>query len=174
MNIYPSFTNIRAHLAHKFFTLRTNARREALWAKLTGRSTRLASFPEECPEKSPNRKFLGTTDIRVEQIVGTINRHADFDNKFRPINKHLLERWINIHLMLEREGWTPILVHQVGEMYYVEDGHHRVSVAQALGLTFIQAKVWDYPVTRKASQSCEAEPCPEVNSARVYAGGIAD
>jgi hypothetical protein len=170
MNIQPSFTDIRSHLSHKFFTLRTDARREAFWAKLMGKNTELASFPEEAPEKSPNRRFTGTVDIPVEQIVGTISRHGDFDNKFRPLNRHLRDRWVDVYLTLEREGWEPILVHKVGENYYVEDGHHRVSIAQALGFTFIQAKVWEYPSEVKKAKKCQPEPCPERSSAKVYAG----
>lgn len=169
MNIHPSFTDIRSHLSHKFFTLRTDARREAFWAKLMSQKTTLATFPEETPEKSPNRKYLGTEDIPVEKIVGTLNRESDFDHKFRPLNKHLRDRWVNVHLALEREDWTPILVHRVGDHYYVEDGHHRVSVAQALGIMFIRANVWDYPCLAKEPKTCQPEPCQERSSAKVYA-----
>lgn len=169
MNIYPSFTDIRSHLSHKFFTLRTNARRESLWAKLMGKNTQLATFPEEAPEKSPNRQFIGTQDVPVEQIVGTISRQSDFDHKFRPLNKHLRERWVDAYLTIERDGWAPILVHKVGDFYYVEDGHHRVSIAQALGMTFIPAKVWEYPSETKNIKKCQPEPCPERSSAKVYA-----
>jgi hypothetical protein len=170
MNIQPSFTNIRSHLSHKFFTLRTDARRDAIWAKLMGQKTNLANFPEEAPEKSPNRKYLGIEDIPVEKIVGTINRQSDFDHKFRPLNKHLRDRWVNVHLALERGEWPPILVHKVGNQYYVEDGHHRVSIAQALGITFIQANVWEYPCLAKEPKTCQPEPCPERSSVKVYAG----
>ena len=169
MNIYPSFADIRSHLSHKFFTLRTDARRDALWAKLMGKNTKLEIFPEETPEKSPNRKFIGTEDIPVEQIVGTISRHSDFDHKFRPLNKHLRDRWVNVYLTFAREGWEPILVHKVGENHYVEDGHHRVSVAQELGMSFIQAKVWEYPCLAKEPKRCQPEPCPERSPAQVYA-----
>jgi hypothetical protein len=169
MNIYPSFTNIRSHLSHKFSTLRSAARRDALWAKVMGKTTKLASFPEEAPEKSPNRRFTGTQDIPVEQIIGTISRQRDFDHKFRPLSKHLRDRWVNAYLTLERDGWSPILVHKVGDHYYVEDGHHRVSIAQALGVTFIPAKVWEYPCPAKRPKKCQPGPCPERNSAKVFA-----
>lgn len=170
MNMYPSFSDIRNHLYHKFFRLRTNARRDLLWARLLGRNTELATFPEDAPEKSPNRKFIGTEDILVEKIVGTLNRQSDFDHKFRPLNEHLLERWVNIYFTLEREGWSPILVHKVGENYYVEDGHHRVSVAHALDMAFIPAKIWDYPCQQKEPKKCHPEPCPEINATKAYAG----
>jgi hypothetical protein len=173
MNIYPSFTDIRNHLYHRFFTLRTNARREALWAKLMGRNIDLATFPEEAPQKSPNRKFIGTEDIPVEKIIGTLNRQSDFDHKFRPLNRHLIERWVSVYIALEREGWPPILVHKVGESYYVEDGHHRVSIAQALGMTFIPAKVWDYPCQNQGLKIGNPEPCLEISTTKAYAG-VAD
>lgn len=169
MNIHPSFTNIRSHLTHQFFTLRTNARRDALWAKLMGKTTQLATFPEEAPEKSPNRRFIGTTEIPTEQIVGTISRQSDFDHKFRPLNKYLCERWVNAYLAMQSDGWSPILVHKVGEKYYVEDGHHRVSVAQLLRMKYIQARVWEYPCLEKEIKSPRSNPCPELVSANAYA-----
>ncbi|HUE98966.1 MAG TPA: hypothetical protein VMN99_06905 [Anaerolineales bacterium] len=170
MNIHPSFTNIRSHLSHRFFTLRTAALRDSLWGNMIGKNTKLVIFPEEAPEKSPNRKFIGRDDIPVEQIVGTVSRQSDFDHKFRPLNKHLRDRWVNVYLTLERDGWSPILVYKVGDHYYVEDGHHRVSIAQALGMTFIQAKVWEYPCLAKEPKKCQPEPCPERSSAKVYVG----
>ena len=169
MTIHPTFTDIRNHLTHKFFTLRTDARRNALWAKLMHQDTNLALFPEEAPEKSPNRRFMGTEDIPVEQIVGTISRQGDFDHKFRPLNKHLRDRWVNAYLAVERDGWTPILVHKVGDRYYVEDGHHRVSIAQTLGLMFILAKIWEYPCLAKEPEQCQPKPCPARSSVQAYA-----
>ncbi|HEX5840693.1 MAG TPA: hypothetical protein VFY26_22835, partial [Anaerolineales bacterium] len=62
MNIYPSFNGLRTQLSHKFFTLRTDALRDSLWAKLTGRTTQLAGFPDES-EKSLDRIFIGTEYI---------------------------------------------------------------------------------------------------------------
>jgi hypothetical protein len=157
MNMYP-LTNVRSLLVDKFYALQTLARRESLWAKLTGQSTKLAKFPEQAPRKSPNRTFIGMRDIPIEQIVGTLNRHSDFDHKFRPLKSYLRERWVNVHRALEKGGWAPILVHKVGDQYYVEDGHHRVSVARSLEMTFIQAKIWEYSVHTRQPKSC---PTPQ-------------
>ncbi|HEU4745757.1 MAG TPA: ParB/RepB/Spo0J family partition protein [Anaerolineales bacterium] len=169
MNIYPSFTDIRSYLSHQFFALRTNARRDALWAKLMGKTTQLATFPHDAPDKSPNRRFLGVQEVPVQGIIGTISRQNDFDHQFRPLNTYLRERWVNAYISLDREGWSPILVHKVGESYYLEDGHHRVSIAQVLGLTFIPAKVWEYPCLTKESKNCQPDPCPERGPVKVYA-----
>src|SRR5688500_6523184 len=144
MNISPSFTNLRGHLSYQFSALRMQALRAMFWAKLIGKNSKLAFFPVEAPEKSPNRKFLGVQEIPVEEITGTINRQSYFDHKFHPIKSYLRDRWVNNFLNFENGGWSPILVHKVGDQYYVEDGHHRVSVARTLGMVFIEAKVWEY------------------------------
>lgn len=108
-------------------------------------------------------------DIPVEQIIGSFNRESDFDVQFRPLSKHLCNRWINTYITLERDGWSPILVHKIGEHYYVEDGHHRVSVARSIGMAFIEAKVWEYPVRLKPTKVCPSIRRTERDSAKVYA-----
>ena len=169
MNIYPLFIDVRGHLAYQFSTLRMQALRDSLWAKLIGKNTKLAIFPEQAPEKSPNRKLVGVEDILVEQIVGTLGRPSDFDHQFRPLKKNLRDRWVNVHLSLEINGWSPILVHKVGNNYYVEDGHHRVSVARSLGMAFIQANVWEYSVEAKPIRSCQPLQNIEKSSVNAYA-----
>ena len=135
MNMYPftAVTNIRSHLAYKFHSLRASAQRELFLGKLIGRDTLLQTFPRGMERKNPNRKLLPIQDIPIEKIVGSVNRHDDFDYKFRPLKENARDRWIDIHLFLE-EGWPPILVHKIGSEYFVEDGHHRLSVAQELGM----------------------------------------
>jgi hypothetical protein len=171
MNMSPSLTNTRSFMSDKFSTLRIHALRDSLWAKLIGKNTKLAIFPEEAPRKSPNRKFIGMEEILVEKIVGTIGRAKDFDHKFRPLKSSLRDRWVNVYLTFEKEGWPPIVVHKVGDQYYVEDGHHRVSVARLLGMTFIDAKVWDYPAPSKQKNACPQIKCGEHSTSKVYATG---
>jgi hypothetical protein len=163
------FTNIRSYVTDEFSRLRSRAVRDTLWAKLIGRNTNLARFPEGTFQKGPNRKFIGETDIPVKEIIGTLYRHSDFDHQFRPLKKNLRERWINIYLLQEKQGWPPILVHKVGNYYYVEDGHHRVSVARALGIVFIQAKIWEYPTSSQPVRKCERIECTEPIPVKGYA-----
>ncbi|HSL46076.1 MAG TPA: ParB/RepB/Spo0J family partition protein [Anaerolineales bacterium] len=169
MNTYPSLTNVRSYLSDKFSLLQRRAARASLWAKLTRKSTRLAMFPEQTPQKSPNRRLIGEKEICIEEVVGTLNRHSDFDHKFRPLKSYLRDRWVNVYLSLEKEGWSPIIVHKVGDAYYVEDGHHRLSVARLLGMAYIQAKVWEYPVTETPAKKPRPARCAERSSATVYA-----
>jgi hypothetical protein len=169
MNLYPQLTNLRSSLVAKFNDLQTPARRDSIWARLTGQSTTLALFPEQTPQNNPNRKFIGLNEIQVEQIVGTLNRQGDFDHKFRPLKSYLRDRWVNAYLTFEKSGWEPILVHKIGDQYYVEDGHHRVSIARSLGMGFIQAKVWEYPVETKPTRKGQSARCPERSCAEAYA-----
>lgn len=169
MNTYPYLTNKRSALSDDFSRLQARALRSSLWPKLSGKNARLEVFPQKSPEKSPNRRFLGQKEIPLEQIIGTLNRQDDFDDQFRPLKPSLRDRWVNTHLTLESEGWSPILVHKVEDRYYVEDGHHRVSVARSLGMAFIQANVWEYPMPLKESKECEPAQCPERNPARTCA-----
>ncbi|MCA2002746.1 MAG: hypothetical protein LDL51_12840 [Chloroflexi bacterium] len=134
MSLNRTSLNCYIMAADKFSEQRTLAQRHSMLAKLTGRSAKLAVFPEDIRRDHPNRKLTGVIDIRIEQIVGTMSRCADFDCKFRPLGKHLLERWVNVFVNINPDNWSPILAHKVGEQYYVEDGHHRVSVARALGI----------------------------------------
>ena len=169
MNTYPSLTNMRSYLSDKFFTLRTRALRDSLWAKLIGKNTKLVTFPEQAPRESPNRRFIGVHEIPVEQVVGTLGRQSDFDHKFRPLKSYLRDRWVNVYLAVESDGWLPIVVHKVGDNYYVEDGHHRVSVARLLGMAFIPAKIWEYPICVKQVKKCQPARCAERSSANAYA-----
>jgi hypothetical protein len=85
---------------------------------------------------------LGLQAIPLPAIVGSVNRAADFDRWFRPKSRVSRERWERLDRVLrEGEGLPPIEVFRVGELYFVQDGHHRVSVAIALRLPTIDAYV---------------------------------
>lgn len=167
MNMH--LTNTRNLLVDNFYALQTYARRDLLFAKLTGKSTSLTTFPDQVSHKSPNRKFIATQDIPIEQIVGTLNRQSDFDHKFRPLKSSLRDRWINVYQTLQNSGWAPILVHKVGDQYFVEDGHHRVSVARALGMKTIEANVWEHSVQTASVKKCRSTACLERSSVSAYA-----
>jgi hypothetical protein len=170
MFLSPITSNVRTFAIEIFLAERNNAIRDSLLDKFSGKSNRLLSFPEKERANIPNRKYLGVTEIPIEKVVGSISRNNDFDHKFRPLKSNLRERWVNVYTSLEAENWPPIRVHKIGEIYYVEDGHHRVSVARTMGKAFIPAEVWEYtfnpcqvnqPKQHICSQSCHsAEPCP--------------
>ncbi|HEX4760677.1 MAG TPA: hypothetical protein VH256_07750 [Thermoleophilaceae bacterium] len=89
-------------------------------------------------------KRLGLQSIALDSIVGTVDRGREFDRDFRPTSGRSRRRWENIALA-ERSGKSmpPIDVYRVGELHFVKDGHHRVSVARAQGRDTIDAYVTD-------------------------------
>jgi hypothetical protein len=85
---------------------------------------------------------LGLETIELRTIVGSVDRTADFDRRFRPTSNRLRERWQGINLAQRSgRGVPPITVYRVGDLHFVRDGHHRVSVALALGHSVIEAHV---------------------------------
>ncbi|GAA1075372.1 ParB N-terminal domain-containing protein [Tsukamurella spumae] len=85
---------------------------------------------------------LGLQVIPVAQIVGSVDRTRDFDRYFRPRSPALRARWQRLAAAQRRgESMPPIEVKQVGDLYFVVDGHHRVSIAFARGFTTIDAYV---------------------------------
>jgi hypothetical protein len=87
-------------------------------------------------------RALGLRLVDVESIVGTVDRTRDFDRDFNPTTPRLRERWERIAAAQRRgEPMEPIDVYRVGDLHFVRDGHHRVSVARARGLDTIAAHV---------------------------------
>ncbi len=85
---------------------------------------------------------IGIRVIPVEQIVGSVDKVRDFDPKFRPRSGRNRQRFERIAEAVRRgEPLPPIDVYQIGEMYFVRDGHHRVAVHRSLGLSMIEADV---------------------------------
>ncbi len=85
---------------------------------------------------------LGLQVITLDSIVGSVDRQREFDRRFRPTSGQVRERWQRLALAQRRgESIPPIEVYRVGDMHFVVDGHHRVSVAHALGLKTIDAYV---------------------------------
>jgi hypothetical protein len=91
---------------------------------------------------------IGLRVVPLDAIVGTIDRQRDFDRQFRPTSRRVRSRWEQIAAVMRRgDALPPVDLLKVGEIYFVRDGHHRVSVASALGLSDIDAYVTEV-VTR--------------------------
>jgi hypothetical protein len=84
----------------------------------------------------------GLADIPLDRIVGSVGRYNDFTRRFLPRTSASRQRWANLkNLAGGLGGWPPIDVYQVGDVYFVKDGNHRVSVAMDMGMKTIQAYV---------------------------------
>jgi hypothetical protein len=85
---------------------------------------------------------VGLRTIPLARIVGSVDSMRDFDRQFRPTSSRVRERWERLALAQRRgESVPPIDVYQVGDLYFVADGHHRVSIALATGQKTIDAYV---------------------------------
>ncbi|HEY0717969.1 MAG TPA: chromosome partitioning protein ParB [Streptosporangiaceae bacterium] len=85
---------------------------------------------------------LGLRTIKLDAVVGTVDSRRDFDRRFRPTTGRVRERWERLALAQRRgEAIPPIDVYQVGNLYFVQDGHHRVSIAMATRQRTIDANV---------------------------------
>jgi hypothetical protein len=84
----------------------------------------------------------GLQTIPIDQIVGSAGRYHDFNRAFLPEQEYLRGRWKRVYEAAHSaQGFPPIEVYQVGEAYFVRDGHHRVSVLKELGATTVEAYV---------------------------------
>lgn len=128
----------------------SRARRQAALAKLASRLRGQAGdvsvmLPFEEVIAALGRtgeKRLGLQTIRLDTIVGSVDRSREFDRDFRPRSKRVRRRWQRINEAQRRgKGMPPISVYRVGGMHFVEDGHHRVSVACYMRLDVIEAYV---------------------------------
>ena len=85
---------------------------------------------------------LGLRTIQLGTVVGTMDSARDFDRRFRPTSARVRQRWERLALAQRRgEPIPPIDVYRIGDMHFVQDGHHRISIAMAAGATTIEAYV---------------------------------
>ncbi|WP_116045256.1 ParB N-terminal domain-containing protein [Amycolatopsis palatopharyngis] len=91
-----------------------------------------------------SERRIGLRVIRLDSIVGSVDRGRDFDRRFRPTSGRVRERWERLALATRRgENIPPIEVYRVGDLHFIIDGHHRVSVAHSMRLSTIDAYVTD-------------------------------
>ena len=84
----------------------------------------------------------GTQLIAIDHIVGSVGRYRDFDRAFLPLKGANQNRWQQLDVAInELRDLPPIDVYKIGDVYFVRDGNHRVSVAKANGLTHLEATV---------------------------------
>ena len=108
------------------------ARRRALYegirAVLTGRSADLLCYGKlrDFMEVTGTEN-TGVQEIPIKAVIGSVQRCSDYSRSFSPLR--------------DSRGLPPINVYQVGDVYFVVDGHHRVSVAREFGQKFIAAQV---------------------------------
>lgn len=112
---------------------------------------------------------LGLHTIDLDSIVGTVDRGREFDRRFRPTSGRVRTRWERIATAQRRgESMPPISVYRVGGLHFVRDGHHRVSVARALGNTHIDAYVTEVQTRVGAEDALTLADLPLKSHERVF------
>jgi hypothetical protein len=128
-----------------FTRARRPARLRALVARLRREhaSNRLLSFDDVRREHATNNRFYrGSRVVEMEEIVGSVGRWRDFDRSFLPARASMAERWKRIDRAFQRgEDLPPVELYEVGQAYFVMDGHHRVSVARFHDVPTVEATV---------------------------------
>src|SRR5437588_8043456 len=145
------------------------ARRRAAIARLVGR---LRGEPDDVGVVLPYEEVIqalgfvsersaGLKVVPLDQIVGSVDRGRDFDRRFRPTSGRSRGRWEQIAAAARRgEAFPPVDLVKVGRLYFVRDGHHRVSVARALGRTDIDAYVTEVVTRLDADQAIKLSDLP--------------
>ncbi|RPI88774.1 MAG: hypothetical protein EHM40_22145 [Chloroflexi bacterium] len=126
-----------------FQKARFKAFRNRVWAALSGQPSMLLSY-DAIKEKLHigGPIYRGVQTVRVDQIAGSLNRYHEFDRVFLPASDTLATRWQSVNrAFYEDISLPPVVLYKVGQVYFVVDGHHRVSVAREQGQLWIEAEV---------------------------------
>lgn len=136
------FQNL-VYLQELHWSLQTKAFLGRMISFITGHSRSLLDLTTEVS----GRKIRGQHDggfqtVPINRIKGSEGRTGDFDRDFNPIQTRTMERWVSVAVAQSSGRTLPVVeLIQLGEDYFVRDGHHRISVARAFGEDYIDAKV---------------------------------
>ncbi len=122
-----------------------------LWLRLGHRSERLLELGETlCCADIQSSHYAGQKAVEIELIQGTENKSDEFDREFHPLKETSRSRWLNVALeRLRGRSLPPVELVEVDGVYYVRDGHHRISVARSLGEAFIDAEIVRMHIERR-------------------------
>jgi hypothetical protein len=138
---------------HTAVEMYSRARDRAQWGRvrsvLSGHSRCLVDLSEvgvACAVGAP--RYAGMRTVPIDQIRGSQGRSNDFDRDFNPLQARTRDRWLGIAGARGRgQTMPPVDLIRVGDVYFVQGGHHRISVARALGQLDIEAEVTVWQVT---------------------------
>lgn len=107
------------------------------------RDLKLLALGDAAPFGWRGQRVVGERVVPVDDIVGTADSRAKFfDRKFRPTSDRVRPRFERVYAArLTNRGVPPVELYQVGDRYFVSDGHHRVAVARAMREPSVSANV---------------------------------
>lgn len=133
----------------RFERAQRRAQAQRLWARITRRSRSLLDLSQiRCGIS--DRHYAGLEVVPINSIRGSEGRCRDFDCDFLPLQSMLAERWVSVFVAINQGiAIPPVVLIRVGDLYFVRDGHHRISVARVQGREEIEAEVtlWNASVT---------------------------
>jgi nucleotide-binding universal stress UspA family protein len=142
-----------------FRRARRRAGLKAMITRLRGGSSELLSYEEVRRKLGAHESQLRRLeDIPLDAIVGSVGRYMDFTRDFLPRQDSDAGRWASIKVaMTDLAGLPPIEAFKLGEVYFVLDGNHRVSVARDLGAHHIQGYVREVQTRVPISADIQAD-----------------
>lgn len=97
---------------------------------------------EQAAEEDIEFVDRGLHYVGLDDIVGSVGRYRDFDNRFQLKNREGNERYQDIkNAMISKKPMPPVKLYQIRNDYYILDGNHRVAAAKEIGRDEIEAKV---------------------------------
>jgi hypothetical protein len=118
-------------------------------SRVTGSSRRLLSLEtvrSSCAVSGSH--YAGLRQVALDQVRGSEGRVDDFDGDMMPVDGRSKGRWLSVaRARQEGVALPPVELIQVADVYFVRDGHHRISVARALGEEYIAAEVTVWQVS---------------------------
>src|SRR5215203_3920255 len=142
------YMNLNEQVDADFTRARRRARLRAAVARIRREHTsnRLLSFDDLRREHAANNRLhRGTRVVEVDEIVGSVGRWRDFDRSFLPVRTSMAERWKRIDRAFQRgEDLPPVELYEIGDAYFVVDGHHRVSVVSYHDVPTVEATVAEF------------------------------
>lgn len=128
------------------------AYRRSFWrrvvARLTGQTNELLPY-DEVRQALPfqSQRDIGLQTVPLDKIVGSVGRYRDFDRAFLPIQRQTSQRWVNIRKAYYQDiSLPPVDLYKIGDVYFVKDGNHRISVARERNQTDIDAFVTEIDI----------------------------
>lgn len=150
----------------------SGARGRAFWKEmfnlLRGGPMELLSFDDiKHRLRLREESYRGLQEVPIEKIAGSVGRYRDFTRDFLPKSKTSKERWSRVYAAANSQlGLPPIELYKVGDVYFVRDGNHRVSVARSIGSKYIEAHVTELPTSIELHAGMSQD---EIENATAYA-----
>lgn len=134
---------IKSQASDDFNRARNKARFHNIFNIINREKKELLSYYDVKKMAKPrSQTYKGMQVVKIDQIIGSEGRYKDFSKAFLPKKEHLRQRWESIdRAHLGDVILPPISLFKIGDVYFVRDGNHRVSVAKMQGIMSIDAEV---------------------------------